>query len=283
MARIVFNADSGGAGDTILVAWLAEGLKAAGHHPVFHSTVPNRKLLLRVLNQEVVNEFADSIPLGKDFPAYKNVEITIDRGARSRAVVWADTLPDKPAAIRPAVKVPGTLRKWAAAQQAKDAQGKPVVAIFPFAHFMPRMWPTAYWVDLTQRLEDKGYRVWAMIESRHKAMLPHGIMRWWGHGWDSVAALTERASLVIGPDSGGAHLGATLNRPTLALMGPTSRIFDYADNVRELHTDKDLMPCVKCHFAADRGYRKACNTGCQSLMLLTPDRVFKAAMEMLNA
>ena len=88
----------------------------------------------------------------------------------------------------------------------------------------------------------------------------------YGYGWPEVAALCSLADVVIGNDSCGVHLGATLGTRTIALLGPTTpNVFAHCSDVVE--TISSNMSCTGCHFRNE--YRKACDVGCQSLFRLS--------------
>jgi ADP-heptose:LPS heptosyltransferase len=80
--------------------------------------------------------------------------------------------------------------------------------------------------------------------------------------------------LVVGNDSGPAHLAGTLGTPTLALMGPTRAacVFGHIPEVTPLAVSLEPA-CAGCHFG--RPFRAACDQGCQALYALTPAAVLK--------
>ncbi len=106
----------------------------------------------------------------------------------------------------------------------KDGDGS-VVLIVPTAGWGAKEWGTDRYGELAKALLDRGYRVLvnaAGVDSQvaaeiaavsGAALVPSTIPQ--------LIALTRRASLVIGGDTGPVHLAAALGRPVVALFGPT--------------------------------------------------------------
>ena len=94
----------------------------------------------------------------------------------------------------------------------------PFILIAPTAGWGAKEWPLSNFAALIPLLEVRGYRVLlnATPTSTHKLpgkAIPSTLPQ--------LIALTRRAALVIGGDTGPMHLAAALGRPTLALFGPT--------------------------------------------------------------
>lgn len=69
-----------------------------------------------------------------------------------------------------------------------------------------------------------------------------------------LAALYERASLVLGPDSGALHVAAALETPTIALFGPADPVefAPWGDPARHIVLTADLA-CAPCRILDWRG------------------------------
>jgi heptosyltransferase-1 len=120
-------------------------------------------------------------------------------------------LPIQP--IQPALPEAEASAVWAA-----HYDDKPFVLIAPTAGWGAKEWPPDRYAALIPRLEARGYRVLLNATPTSNHELPGEAVP---STLPQLIALTRRASLVIGGDTGPIHLAAALGRPTLALFGPT--------------------------------------------------------------
>jgi len=135
-----------------------------------------------------------------------------------------------PARGRPYVAI-STAARAAAAEMLAPLGGRPMVAIHPVvgAYGPSRAWPLDRFAAVASNLDAAGYGI---ILVGGLDALPAARRMFPGldtpvnlAGQTSIAelaAVLDRAALVIGADSGVVHLAATLNRPTLALFGPSN-------------------------------------------------------------
>jgi hypothetical protein len=99
--------------------------------------------------------------------------------------------------------------------------------------------------------------------------------------WGFIAAAIQWADLVIGNDSGPAHLAGTIGTRALAIHGPTQeRIYAYLPEVTSYR--KKALPCAGCHCLPPfpKGY--ACSVGCGELYRTFPEDVYQVAVEILE-
>lgn len=98
------------------------------------------------------------------------------------------------------------------------------VLLTPGAGWGAKQWPRARFAELARALSAQGLRVLVnsgaaqegidpIVTDGHAAALPCSVAQ--------LIALTRRAALVIGGDTGPVHLAAALGRPVVALFGPT--------------------------------------------------------------
>lgn len=160
--------------------------------------------------------------------------------------------------------------------------GKKTVVIAPYAVYMNRNWPLHRWLQLEKKFQDAGVTV---ISSDgpgdgSKLAIFSGI-KYWGHGPHQTAALLQKADLIIGNDSGLAHLAGVLQRPAIAIHGPTNGWATYGvyGTVKWIESDLD---CHACYWQEKNGYAHPCTAGCDALHSIPVDKVFKTAMEMLG-
>jgi len=105
---------------------------------------------------------------------------------------------------------------------------KRVVAIQPNAGAPLKSWPVERWARLADGLVDLGVDLLLtgaptdapLIQAIQARMthLPAAVA--YGQTLDVSAALYQRCALLVGPDSGAAHLAAAVGTPTVRLYGP---------------------------------------------------------------
>jgi heptosyltransferase-1 len=125
-------------------------------------------------------------------------------------------------AIFPANKV----AEWGIAERI-SAVGEPFILIAPGAGWGAKQWPAERYGQVAKRLASKGYRSlinFAPSEVRLAdavAAASGGTSVKISTGIGELIALTRRAKLFIGGDTGPMHLAAALGVPVVALFGPT--------------------------------------------------------------
>ena len=188
--------------------------------------------------------------------------------------------------VRPPYCEAGPDGVWADQQwrTVDPSAGKTRVLLFPEAAWPLRTWPLAYFIDLANELAQRGCAVAAMSSTQRGVQnMP---CHWWGgFSLGQVAAMCRRAQLVVSNESGPAHLAAAIGVPTMAICGATDPriIFGHEPNVRGVHIDPGIVPCVGCHFSAAGGYRHACDVGgCQALMRFDPTTVVREIVPVLD-
>jgi hypothetical protein len=295
--KIELNANWGGLGDLVCMAYVAEGIKDAGHEVLFYvegdgpdpskCRRPAAAVLLKMLDQTPCVG-RRGIRLGNHFPGY-NFELrangkAIRDGLNNRMDSWCSVFPFPVEPRQPDLTIPFDAGKWAAKEYAK-ANGR-IVALFPEASFASRQWPLSKWLDLSIMLEDEGMdvRVFLRHPEDHEAYKgkPWGMFRgttYHATPIDRLVAALAVTPVTVSADSGGAHLAAVAGSETVVACGPTVGVFNHYENAHELRVSPETVRCVGCHFQKDR-MRVACNAGCDALMHLPVDRVFAAAMEL---
>ena len=102
-----------------------------------------------------------------------------------------------------------------------------------------------------------------------------------GKSWNYIAAAIQASRLVIGNDSGPAHLAGTIGTPTVAVQGATTeRIYAHIPEV--ISYRKKALGCAGCH-CLPPDFRASCDSGCLELYRTFPEEVAQFAMSILNA
>lgn len=117
--------------------------------------------------------------------------------------------------------------RWAEDTIVRFAQGKPFVLLAPTAGWGAKQWPAERFGALAAALRREGLAV--VVNASHPAdpvasavvSASGGAATVVTGGVAGLVALTRRAAIVIGGDSGPIHLAAALGTPLVALFGPT--------------------------------------------------------------
>ena len=116
---------------------------------------------------------------------------------------------------------------WAMTLVDSSPQPEPLALLAPAAGWGAKQWPAAHFGALAAALADRGWavRVNAAHDAEPMAMAvvaaSGGAARLVCGGVAGLVALTGRAAMVVGGDSGPVHLAAALGTPVVALFGPT--------------------------------------------------------------
>lgn len=262
---IVLNSNKHGYGDAAVMAWASEGSRSCNPRLVHHAT-GNKKVFLELLGQEVV----DRQPVMHDtFRAYSS-ELRL-KGNPPR--LWQRT---RSLGIKANPKRPLHTLTVEEIEYGRSCVGDDSILLWPNTDYGSREWPPMYWIRLAEMLTCAGHPVWfcgGKQDARYKAW--PGI---WEQSWRVNAACMLAARLVVGNDSGPAHLAGTLDVPTIALLGPTnSSVFVQYPSVTCLSASPNDIGCVGCYFHAP--FCKTCEVGCVALGHVLPETVFDTAVE----
>ena len=101
--------------------------------------------------------------------------------------------------------------------------GAPFALLLPGTNWSTKRWPAASFAALARRLESGGLRVavGGADDAKAAAAIIGGLDLAGRTSVRELAVVMRRASLVVANDSGPMHLAAALNRPLVALFGPT--------------------------------------------------------------
>lgn len=134
-----------------------------------------------------------------------------------------------------------------------DPRRQQLVVLLPHATRPAHRWPTARFVELARRLLVRPQVRVALSGGAAAAKVCDEIARaddrlWRADGWFNVlahAALFERASVVVGGDTGLLHVAAAVDAPLVALLGASNplRTAPYSANATVLH---HALPCSPC-------------------------------------
>jgi heptosyltransferase I len=154
-------------------------------------------------------------------------------------------------------------------------------------------WPERFWCDLAERAAAAGMEVlvpWgnAQEEQRAARIAARSPARMLDRlPLDGLMDLIAAARLVIGVDSGLAHLGAALEVPTVVVYGSTSSTLTgcRGASVRNLQADFPCSPCLSrtCRYRGPEQTWQGSTVVPACYATVPPDRVWQVATELLHA
>lgn len=257
-----------GLGDIVVYAWIGQGLKEAGQEVEFWTDTPWRRDLLKMFGMKVTND-----PTGK-VVTNAGYQDAVKFNTHHNYAEWiAEKLGVTVPIARPKACIPPLDRHLG-----RDASGD--VLIFPESVPKIRRWPANYFLELGMYLKQSNLKVRVVTQERDYRFLYLPVI--YGKSLQFVSGAIQRARLVIGNDSGPAHLAGTLGTPTLAVQGSTrERIYDYLGGAVTSFR-KHVLPCAGCHGLPEFQFRGSCEAGCHELYRTFPEDVYKKAIELLG-
>lgn len=256
-----------GLGDIVCYAWIGEGIRQTGGDVAFFCN-GWRQEVFKLFGMPVTNDPAGAIV------THEGYERAVGDGSPLNYLEWithqlgVTETPQRP-----------RLHGLGAMDRELGRRASANVLIFPHGVWPPRVWPKNYFIELALMLQKAGLTVKMVTEHRDYELLCfHGIYK---KSWGFIAAAIQWADLVIGNDSGPAHLAGTIGTRALAIHGPTQeRIYGYVPEVTSYR--KKALPCAGCHCLGDFPRGGACDIGCAELYRTLPEDVYQAAAELLN-
>jgi heptosyltransferase I len=130
-----------------------------------------------------------------------------------------------------------------------------VVAINPMARWDTKLWQSHKFAHVADRISENGFKVCFTgakddIDEIEKILsfMTHTAVNLAGKtSLKTLAALYEKAELVLTTDTGPMHIAAAINTPVVALFGPTAswRTGPFGDGHQVVGVKMDCSPCFK--------------------------------------
>lgn len=151
------------------------------------------------------------------------------------------------------------------------------VVLAPEANSADRPWPRAAWIDLERRLLDRGFPC-VVIGTNASSLIRFRSTPFIGQEPGRVLAVLQRASCVVGNDSGMVHLAGLLGTPAVALCGLVGgrRVFGAYRTVRWIDGP---LPCNGCEWSDPERQLYGC-VRCASLDMIQPAQVLDLVEEL---
>ncbi|HET8635617.1 MAG TPA: lipopolysaccharide heptosyltransferase I [Acidobacteriaceae bacterium] len=170
------------------------------------------------------------------------------------------------------------LPRDAEAERKASVLATPFVLLIPGAGWGAKRWPAERYAELATRLRDAGHGVAVNAGPGEEALanevatLSDGAATVLRLSITELIAVTRRAALVIGGDTGPLHLASALGKPVVGIFGPTdpARNGPFGASFRVLRHPGSRRDHTR-HSAPEAG-----------LLTITPESVMAAAMELLQ-
>ena len=158
----------------------------------------------------------------------------------------------------------------------------PRVILSPISTCPTRSWPLERYEALGLLLQKAGLSVVLIDEPGGAKTRNMPFTRIFGQGAEREAAVIAQCQLLIGNDSGMAHLSCSLEVTTLVVCGPTDghKVFAW---YKQAHWMDGPLPCAGCYFYKENGWREECQHGCLSILQIGVDDVFRRCLELVKA
>lgn len=134
-------------------------------------------------------------------------------------------------------------------------EADPVVAICPGSiNSRAKRWPAERFAALADRLTESRRKV-LLIGSKDEIDVTEEVVRRMQNrpvvltgktSLDQITAVLDRADLIVTNDTGPAHIGAALGRPTIVIFGPTNPLTTrpFAPEAEIMRHPPDCAPCM---------------------------------------
>lgn len=158
-----------------------------------------------------------------------------------------------------------------------------VVAVAASAAWEMKRWPTEHWRDLILRLPRTAFVLLGGPNDQFleeiRALDPERVLNLAGKlTLDQSSAILTQSDLVIANDTGVLHVADQMERPTIALIGPTA--FGYPSHETSVYLERPLA-CQPCSKDGRGGCVNTLYKRC--LVELTPEIVSQTATRLLSA
>jgi len=163
----------------------------------------------------------------------------------------------KPQELWPVFHCPASARQSVRRRLARQGPRGRFVALHVSAGTAAKQWPVEHWQTLVGRLVvEHGLEV-VLVGTEADGAIARSILA--GETWPGVydwtgrsnvlelAALFEEAEVVVGADSGPAHLAAAVGRPVVVLASGTNIASQWQPPGRHVTVVKNTVDCSPCH------------------------------------
>ena len=196
----------------------------------------------------------------------------------------ASPIPNPQSLIPPSSPAPGKPGRYTTRSTPAPS---PLLLLHLGAGTPAKQWPAEHWQELLGRLVSQRSAEVVLVGSPADRIIAHrvlgdrlwpGVRDWTGQlTLDELAALLEQADVLVGADSGPAHLAAAVGTPVVVLFSGTNHPPQWQPRGEQVTVVRHPVQCSPCH-------RERCPlTDHPCMNLLRPQEVFAAVDALLSA
>jgi ADP-heptose:LPS heptosyltransferase len=282
---IDFRLDAKGIGDAVCGIYTACGLANRGHIVTFHAKHIEWFQWLKNINLKVVPE-TDQTVLNANSGYEDQLEAARTRECASRSFWYMRNIHEKfpyikgsPEPIRPDTILP--------IEKNTDVPDDYIV-LAPFSAYEDRMYSMQHWRMLAKLLMDAGHNVIAIGAAKdgdalRDAFTKTGVRFYWGQPPQWTVSTIRHSKLLIGNDSGPAHIAGLYGSKAIALCGQVSGhfVFHHSPSVFSVQPPESAK-CSPCYWRKSGGYGPMCMSGCSALQIISPFQVAELAEKIIG-
>jgi len=180
---------------------------------------------------------------------------------------------EAPSDRNPDVFVSESARAWAD-KQLVDVPREKIIAVHLAASSSARSWPFRHCKQLIKKLNEKGYTCVAL--EKHLKDVPDCINLTGKTTPAQAAAIIERSSCLVGPDSGFIQVASALGVPAVGLYGPFPARLRVTHESGFIALETDL-PCAPCFT-----HRDDCRLGHDCVGKISAHLAFQSVLRLLD-
>jgi hypothetical protein len=283
--KIEFRLDAKGIGDAVCGVYTACGLADRGHLVTFHAKHTEWLKWFSHPNLTIIPERDPKV-----FNANEGYEAQLEASKKGECNSRSSWYMQNVHQLHPNIKgtpQPARPLNYEKVGGCKDLPAD-YILLAPFSAYENRQWNMQHWRMLAKVLMNEGHNVIAIGAHGHAEILREnfsktGVRFFWGQTPEWTVKAICNSQVLIGNDSGPAHIAGLYNANAIALCGQVDGHFVYrhSPSVLPVHPPENV-PCAKCHWMPDGGYSNMCANACSALQLISPFEVADLALQKIN-
>jgi heptosyltransferase-1 len=283
--NIEFRLDAKGIGDAICGVYTACGLADRGHLVTFHAKHTAWLKWFKHPNLTIVPE-KDPQVFNANAGYPEQLEASRTGTCESRSLWYMQNLHT----LHPVIKGKPQPARPLEYEKLGTCSDLPTdyIVLAPFSAYEDRQWDIHHWRMLAKLLMNEGHTVIAIGSPTDgdrltEAFTKSGVRYFWGQSPEWVVNAICNAKILIGNDSGPAHVAGLYGSKAIALCGQIDGnfVFRHSPTVKPVMPPEQI-PCRMCHWTPQGGFTSVCDRKCSALQLISPFEVADQAIKDIN-